>query len=100
MTQEQAYSRFVTLCRFFIDGYNPKPYNFPAVLDCILSIPPELVTTEEAGRYFAYDFCRAAVAAIENKEDPAKWMPDQKAVTDWLAGWAKDNTPAKVKDED
>jgi hypothetical protein len=86
------YERFVTLARYFIDSYNPKPDNMSKILDMILSTPDELVPMESNGRYFAHDFCLAAMACLDGR-DPARWMhPGYKKVTDWMVEWKKANT--------
>lgn len=87
--ETKNYDRFVCLARYFIDSYNPKPTNFPALLDCILSVPDDLIPLEPCGRYFAHSFCRAAFAAIAG-EEPASWI-SIKEVSDWLKEWVATN---------
>lgn len=96
ISQTQIHNRFVALARFFVESYNPQPNNQAGVLDIILSLPPEYIPVEPAGRYFAYDFCRAAVACIENQQNPEKWISNP-LVSHWIETWVRENIPAKSK---
>lgn len=77
--------RFVELCKYYIQGYNPRLDREIIALDCILAVPDLLLPNSESMRHLAYFFCRDMTQLLRRQE----YQPqlDSKELVGWLKNW-------------
>lgn len=89
--------RFVRLCEFFLNGFNPRMRNHVIILDCILGVPDYLFDRFDGPsyRHLAYNFVHWCVkfGNKEGNDDSVSSYPqnEESKLLEWTREWWKEN---------